>query len=129
MSSLRDSRQPIATKWAGWIRSRRAALRELVAAACDEVFSVANSHDPRQARASAPSFLERIGTSYLTSNAACGALISAQPAAAHAGHGLPASPVDPDLLAGLAMHRVAFSQSRSAALGTGQSALAHPSTV
>ena len=60
VSSLRGSRQPIATEWAGWIRSRRAALRELVAAACGENFSVANSRVPPQARAPAPPLLDRI---------------------------------------------------------------------
>ena len=73
--------------------------------------------------------IDRLETSFLTFDVACGTLISAQPAAAHDEHDVPASPLGLDLLVGLAMHRIAFSQSARVALGTILTALAHPSTV
>ena len=132
MFSVCGSQQLIAGGWIGWLRSRRAALLELAAAALGptdgyESSIVADSRDSRGTRAPAPPYLEHIATSYRAFCVGYGAPISAEPTAALAGHGLPAIPVDPGLLVGLASQRVAFKQSPSAALGTGHSAFEHPS--
>ena len=47
VSSLSDRQQPIASGWVDWLRSRCAALCELVAVECDEAFSGAVLPSPR----------------------------------------------------------------------------------
>lgn len=66
-----------------WLRSRRAALGELVEAACDEGPGSAVLPGPRQPRpigTPARLLLDHSETPFLTFDVACGALISAQPA-------------------------------------------------
>ena len=128
VSTLLGGQQPIG--WLDWAYSRRAALGELVAAACDGGFGGAvfpGSRHPHPVGAPAHLLLDHTKTSFLTFDIACGALILAQPAAAHDGNDVPASPRGPVLLVGLAAHRIAFSLSIGAALGTNLTALAHPS--
>ena len=110
VSTLRGSPQPIACGWIGWIR---ATLEE----------------SPHPVGAQARLLLDRIEEPFRAFDAACGALVSAPPAASRDRHAVPASPLDPGLLVGLAAQRTAFILSTGAALGTTLTALAHPSTA
>ena len=61
--------------------------------------------------------LSSTGELFRAFDAACGALVSAQPAVAHGRLGVPASPLGHGLLVSLAGQRAAFCLSATAALG------------
>ena len=119
VSTLRGGRQPITSGWLYWVRTRRGALGEMAAAACSSGGAVFEGpRHPHAVGAPACLLLELIETSFRAFDVACGALISAQPAAAHDGHDVPASPLGPGSLVGLAAQRTAFSLLTGVALGT-----------
>ena len=130
VSALRDGRQPIADGWLDWISAHRAALSELTAAACGSGDAIPEcTRRPHSDGTPARPLLDRIEESYRAFDAVCGALISAQPAVAHGGLGVSASPLGPGLLVSLAAQRTVFNLSTGAAMGNTLSSLAHPSTA
>ena len=126
----------------GWLRSRRAALGELAAAACGSNGAgklwtrggtggagVGDHQHPHPGGASARLLFSRIEESFRAFGIVCGALVSAQPGVAHGGFDVPASPLDPALLVSLAGQRAAFCLSTTAALGCALLSLAHLATA